>query len=129
MALHSELEIYRTCYDLLGVAVEVIRQMRRDIKKAVGDQITQACVDLPLLVRRANIAADKEPHLLQFLERVEAIELLVRTCRDHHWISTGHYAAIVHLTQSVGRQANAWRTRMKELAGSHQRQLFGPQGG
>lgn len=128
MALHSELEIYRTCFDLLGEAVEIVRNMRRDIKKALGDRILDACIELDLFVRRANIAADKEPFLLNLLERLEVIELLSRLCRDRGWIPIGHYAKLTQRTQSIGRQCNAWRTHMKEQGSPQQRQLFDSQG-
>lgn len=58
MALHSETEIYRTVYTLLGAAGQVVMQMRRDAKKVFGEIIIGACVELDLHVRAANMAPD-----------------------------------------------------------------------
>lgn len=123
MGLHTELAIYRTCYDLLGAAVEGIRNMRRDIKSAIGQRIIDACIELELHIRRANMATEKEPHILALLERLEVIELLVRLCRDRQYLPTAHYARVVGFTQSIGKQANGWR---RQQGGGHtgQRQLF-----
>ncbi len=128
MALHSELPLYRSCYDLLGVAAEVIRNMRRDIKRALGDRLLNSCIGLDLHLRQANIDQDKEPELLRLLAELEVIELLARVCRDKHWIPIAHYAQIVELTQSIGKQTNGWRREMK-TGSSQQRPLFGPQEG
>jgi len=128
MALHSELPLYRACYDLLGVVSDVIRNMRRDIKTALGARILDSCIALDLHLRQANIDQDKEPELARLLERLEVIELIARVCRDKGWIPAKHYADIVERTQSIGRQTNAWRSRMKELGSPQQRQLFNRQG-
>src|SRR5262245_49983819 len=109
MALHSALEIYATTYELLGEAGKVIFNMRRDAKRLFGEKIIEACIELDLHIRAANIAPDKEPHLQKLLERLEVIELITRVCRDREYLPPSGYAAIVSLTQSIGRQANGWR--------------------
>lgn len=124
MALHTATEIYGTCFDLLGVAGDVIMNMRRDAKKVFGEKIVDACIQLDIHIRAANMAEDKEPHLLLLLERLEVIELLSRVCRDKQYIPVGHYAKVIERTQSIGRQANGWR---KSASGSAQQSLF--QGG
>lgn len=129
MALHRELEIYGSVFHLLGEAAAVVSQMRREIKGVLGGSIMQACVQLDLCVRRANMAQDKEPALLELLEHLEIIELNTRVCRDRGWMPLTHYARVTELTQSIGRQCNAWRSWMKEQAAPQQRQLFNPQGG
>ncbi len=119
MALHTPLPIYQTSYDLLGVAGDVVLNMRRDAKKVYGDQIINGCIEVALHVRRANMAVDKEPFLLLLLERLEVIELVCRLCRDKGSIPTRHYAEIVQRTQSIGKQANGWR---KDASSSPQQQ-------
>jgi hypothetical protein len=121
MALHSYLQIYASCYELLGAAGNVILNMRRDAKKVFGEKIIDACIELDLHVRAANMAQDKEPHLLKLLERLEVIELLTRLCRDKRYIASAQYAELVRHTQSIGRQANGWR---KDGAGGPQQRLF-----
>jgi hypothetical protein len=114
MALHTETEIYAGCFELLGAAVDTIRNMRRDVKPILGKMIVEACVELDLWLRAANIAADKEPHLLKFLERLEVIEFLMRTCRDRNYVPVKAYAEIILRTQSIGKQVNGWRRAERE---------------
>ena len=109
MALHTELPIFKVTYDLLDRATELVRNMPRDYKSLLGNEIRDECVKLSVLVYRANTAHDKRPHLSELIERVQVAELLIRLCRDKRLISVKQYAAAVELTQSIGRQANAWR--------------------
>ena len=122
MALHSALEIYKAAYDLLGAAGDVIMNMRRDAKKVFGEKIIDACIELDLHIRAANMAQDKEPHLLRLLERLEVIELLSRVCRDRGYIPPRHFAKLVERTQSIGKQANGWRKA--EKGSPQQERLF-----
>lgn len=109
MAIHTELPIYKVAYDLLGVVVQIVKNMPRDFKQSVGGKIRDECIDVATLVFRANVAADKAPHLLALLERLQVAELLLRLARDHRFISTGQYAQAIALTSSIGKQANGWR--------------------
>ena len=109
MALHSSTAIYAEAYDLLGEAGEVVLQMNRNVKSLYGRLIIDACIEIILHIRQANIAADKAPHIDKLLEQLEVIELLTRTCRDRRHMPPAHYARLVKRTQSVGRQANGWK--------------------
>lgn len=123
MALHTELDIYRSCYDLLGEAVDAVLQMRRDVKPVLGKSIVDGCFAIETHIRAANMAQDKEPHLLLLLERLSNIEIAVRLCRDRGFIRNPAYARLIQHTQHVGKQANGWRNHYK--GGPQQRQLSG----
>ena len=109
MAIHTELPIHKVAYDLLLVAIELVKNMPRDFKLSVGGEIRNECVAIMTLVFRANVARDKAPHLLDLVERVQVAELLLRASRDLRFISTGQYARAIQLTASIGKQANGWR--------------------
>jgi hypothetical protein len=108
VTVHTDLPIYRAAYDLLDVATDTARQMRRDVKPFLGRKLIDECVELTVLIQRANRAKDKLPHLNGVQERVQAVEVLFRICRDKRFTDTGRYAKAVSLTQSVGRQATGW---------------------
>lgn len=109
MAIHSELSIYKVTYDLLSLAVDLVRNMPRDVKHVVGVRLRDDCMELMKLIQRANTARNKVPHLEQLLEAIQMVELLIRLSRDKRYIPTGKYAAAVALTTSIGKQANAWK--------------------
>jgi hypothetical protein len=109
MAIHTQLPIYKVAYNLLDVVTDLVKNMQRDFKRSVGEKISVECIEITVLVFRANVARDKEPHLLELLERLQVIELLIRLAMDKRLISRGAYASAVELTTSIGKQANGWR--------------------
>jgi hypothetical protein len=109
MALHTELPIYKAAYDLLLVAIELVKNKPRDFKQSVGGAIRSECIEIMTLVFRANVSREKGPHLLSLAERVQVAELWLRAARDLRFISTGQYARAIKLTTSIGKQATGWR--------------------
>ncbi len=109
MAIHTDLPIYKLAYELLSMTTDLIKNMPRDYRVAIGGTLREECVELTVLVFRANSARDKTPHLDKLLERVQVTELLFRLSRDKRLISTGQYAKAIAITDKIGRQANGWR--------------------
>ena len=124
MALHTQLPIHKLAYDLLGLAVDLIRHMPRDIKQSIGSTIRDSCVDMLLLIAKANAAADKAPHITALLEARETVELLLRTCLDKRFISPAQWARAVEMTESIGRQAGGWRKQALQERVPEQPSLF-----
>ena len=75
MALHIDLPIYKLAYDLLSLATELARNMPRDFKASLGAQIRNECIGLIVHIGRANVAADKTPHLDSMLEGLQVVEV------------------------------------------------------
>ena len=109
MALHTQLPIYKVAYDLLDIITELSKNMPRDFKASIGGKLRDECVEIVVLIFRANVARDKSPHLGTLIERLQVAELLLRLSRDKRLISTGQYAKAIELTNSVGKQASGWR--------------------
>ena len=121
MAIHTTLAIYKTTYDLLDVVTDLAKNMNRDFKRSIGEKISTECIEITILVFRANVAQVKEPHLVELLERLQVIELMLRLAMDKRLISKGNYAKAVEFSTSIGKQANGWRNAQK-------RPLHGGQG-
>lgn len=109
MALHTQLSIYKVAYDLLSLATDGMQHMPRSVKALLGNHLRDLCVQLVLLIAKANATRDKVPHLDTLLERLEEAQLLFRLCHEKRFISQALYAKAVALTTSVGKQANGWR--------------------
>ncbi|ACR28668.1 four helix bundle protein [Burkholderia glumae] len=109
MALHTQLPIYRAAYSLLDTVTDVVKNMPRDFKRSIGEKISAECIEIMVLVFRANVAADKAPHLAELIERLQVIELLLRLGMDKRLIARGAYAGAVEQTTSIGKQATGWR--------------------
>jgi hypothetical protein len=109
MALHTSLPIHKTGYDLHATVAGLVMNLPRNVKATLGNRMLDAAMAMLLLVREANQASDKVPHISQLLERLEVLELLLRTCLDLRFISHGQWARAVELTDSIGKQAGGWR--------------------
>lgn len=109
MALSTELPIYKVAYDLSDLAIDLVRNMPRDVKGVIGSSLRDQCLKLVVLIFRANVAREKAAHLLEIIERLQVAELLLRLSRDKHFISVKQYARAISLTGSIGKQATAWR--------------------
>jgi len=109
MALHTALPIYKVAYDLLDVITDLAKNMPRDFKASIGGKLRDECVEIVVLIFRANVSREKAPHLGTLIERLQVAELLLRLSRDKHLISTGQYAKAIELTNSVGKQAGGWK--------------------
>jgi hypothetical protein len=108
VALASTLPIYRVTYDLLQVATRITKDMPRDYKQSLGNKIREECVELVVLIYRANCSRDKRPHLEALQEHLQVTVLLLRLSKDLRLISTGQFAQTVELTDQIGRQSSGW---------------------
>jgi hypothetical protein len=128
MGLHSDLEIYKTVFELLKLVAKFCKHMNRDYRQILGGELRDHCLKITTLILRTNIAQVKEPYLLEIIERKETAELLIRLMCDLVLISRDDYAAAIALTASIGKQANGWRTQQSrqthEGQGHHDRTLF-----
>lgn len=109
MALHFELSIFKSTYELLSVCTELARRMPRDVKQLIGRSLLERCFHMTVLIQRANIARDKGPHIDLLLEEVQVIEVHVRLARDNRYIGVEWYGRAVELTTSIGKMASGWK--------------------
>ena len=134
MALHLELPIYKLAYDLLDLATDLMRNMPRDFKASLGQQIRVECVALMVGIGRANQAKDKTGILDELLEHLQVVELLLRLSHDKRFISPRQWARSIELTDRIGRQAGGWRNWSRNAqtpaptSSPAQRPLHGGQG-
>ena len=123
MAHHTQLPIYTVICELLDVVSDIHENMNRSFKRSIGEKIIAECVELTVLVFRANVSRDKEPHLIDLIERLEVVELMLRLGKDKRLITNPAWARAVKRTTSIGKQANGWRKSSSRLLhggqGSH----------
>ena len=108
MAKHTDLPIYKVCYDLVVLSMAFTRQMPRDVKLTLGRDLYQECMAMVTLIARANAARDKAPHLQLLTERLETARTLVRVGHDTRVISHKAFAQSIEVMEAVGRQAGGW---------------------
>ena len=108
MAKHTDLPIYKVCYDLVKLSVVFTRQMPRDFKITLGRDLFGECMAMVTLIARANAARDKTPHLQALAEHLDTARILVRVGHDAEVISHKAYAQAIEVMEALGRQAGGW---------------------
>ena len=109
MGMHTDLSIYRTAMGLLHMATTLTRNVPRDLKQSLGKRVIDECIDVLMLIARANATQDKRPHLTLLVEKVQVVEFLMRLFKDSRFISISQHAQAIEVTTSIGKQANAWK--------------------
>ncbi len=110
MALHHQLPIYKQGYDLLSLAADVNKNMPRSFKVSLGTKIHNECIEILVLIGRANAARGmaRAPHIVALVERLEVVTLLLRLSHDKRFVSHKLWSAAVQLTGGIGKQAGGW---------------------
>ncbi|WP_454843270.1 four helix bundle protein [Pseudomonas gorinensis] len=109
MALHTDLEIHKVAEELLGFSLDLVRNIPRDLKQVVGAKIRDECLQVLVLIGRANMTRDKLPQINLLLESIWMLNYLLRALTNRGLISKGQHAKAMKMTASIGRQANAWK--------------------
>ncbi|MDD3884521.1 MAG: four helix bundle protein [Gallionella sp.] len=94
---------------MFDAITDMVKNMPRDFKSSIGNKISGECLEILMLIFRANCALDKAPYLDDLLERIQVCELLLRLSRDKRAISTAQYAKAIQITNMIGKQAGGWR--------------------
>lgn len=111
MAMHTELDIHKDAENLLGLALDLVRGIPRDMKLVIGSKIRDECLTVLVLIGRANMAREKLEHLNSLLESIWMINHLLRALVNKQFISIPQHARAMKITAAVGRQANAWKKK------------------
>ena len=111
MALSTDLDIYKQANGLLSLCVDVQAQIPRAFRASLGNRIADECVELLILIARANAArsgAVRATHIEAMLERLDVAKFLLRAAHDKRLISSKVWTTSIQLTDNIGKQANGW---------------------
>ncbi len=108
MAQYQHLPIYKQTYDLLLRTMTATKDFPREYKYTLGQKIKDELIELVVMIYRANSARDKARHIESILERVQAIQLMMRLSHDMRILPRRHYAALSEMTDNIARQAQGW---------------------
>ncbi len=110
MAQYQHLPIYKQTYDILLRTMVATKDFPREYKFTLGQKLKDELIELVVLIYRANSAKDKMQHIQSILERVQAIQLLMRLSHDMKILPRRHYAALAEMTENLAKQAQGWLT-------------------
>ena len=115
MALYDQLPVYKASYDLLLELYQVSKNMERDYKFTLGENIKNESTALILLIYKANASFDKVELLTQAKEKVEVIRLLLRIYKDLKQLSAPQFVKVSDQLESISKQINAWHASQNKL--------------
>ena len=117
MAQYRHLPIYKAAYSLLQVIARATAGFPRAWKYSFGEKLRSESVELIVLIYHANSHDGEErfKYAGRFLERLQAVEVILRTAKDMHLLSVKQFSEIVGLTDSLGKQAEGWRKATGKL--------------
>ncbi|WP_454674869.1 four helix bundle protein [Achromobacter pestifer] len=109
MAIHTDLPVYKLACDLLDTVSDLTLNMPRHFGRTFGGRINGECIEILVLIGRANAARDKVPYLDELLERKDVMAFLLRLALNKQYLSPKQYARVARLCDRVGQQVGGWR--------------------
>lgn len=113
MKLHSDLPVYKSCYDLLLGLFLFTKEFSKEYKYTVGETLKKETIDLLTLIFRANSRNDKHAVLQQARESIEVIRLLIRLMKDLKQINMKRFVSINQKIEEVSKQLTGWQKSQK----------------
>ena len=83
MANHTQLPIYKETYELLQHVIKITKNMPRDFKQSMGGKLRDECIEISVMIFRANVAADKLVHLNKLIERLRVAVSFIKRFAAH----------------------------------------------
>ena len=109
MARYEHLPLYKTAMELTVYIETVVRTFSRYHKYTLGTDLRQQSRALVTVIIRANSRGEKLPVLVDLRERVEALQVLLRICKEvKAFAKFEAYAHAAQLAVALGRQNEGW---------------------
>jgi hypothetical protein len=100
MKLHSDLPVYKSCYDLLLEIFLFTKEFTKEYKYTIGENLKKETIELLTLIFRPNSRSDKDAVLQQARESIEVIRLM----KDLKQINFKRFVTINQKVEEVSKQ-------------------------
>ena len=108
MATYSELQVFKTSYDLMILVFRSTPNVAREYRFSLLENIKIDLVDLCTEIYRTNNTPEKLKHIEKALELTMQLKLRCRIMSDLGQISKNLFAQIITHTTSISTQLKAW---------------------
>jgi hypothetical protein len=103
--LYTDLPVYKECYKLLLAVSRLLKQIPRQWKQTIGNELFTETSTLVITLFKANTERDKRAYYLATArEKCELIHLLLRLLKDLHALSLADFASLQPPLVSIGKQ-------------------------
>ena len=115
MAIYENLPVFKQSYDLLIDIYGMAKNMSRDYRFTIGEDLKRRVMDQMIFIYHANGSKneDKVMYLKKAREYIVEIKLFIRLLSDLKQISIKRVAALTEKTESISKQLTAWAKSVK----------------
>ena len=112
MAMSEELPVFKATYDLLERLIDLAKDLPKFFRYSVGTRMVDLALDMLAQIYRANMKQESRAEALtDLLISHRQLLMLLRVVYHQKGLSTGRYAELIKLMDSIGRQTTAWRQK------------------
>lgn len=115
MAIYENLPVFKQTYDLLLEVYGLSKNLSRDYRYTLGEEIKKRVMAMMVCIYRANSSAGevKTAHLKNARECVVEIKLHIRLLSDLKQIGFSKQAVLTEHIESISKQITAWAKSVK----------------
>lgn len=114
MAIYENLPVYKAVYDLILMMFRLNRNLSRDYRYTLGENIKNGLVTLIVCIYNANGLTEKKSLISQAREQIVIVKLQIRLLRDLNQINIKQYASACELIESISKQLSAWQKSVEK---------------
>jgi len=108
MAIYTCLPVYKVSYDLLLEIFKFTKNLSREYRYTLGEDIKKETIELIINVYRANKSYSKKEFIQGARENTEIIRLLIRISKDLKLVSLKRFVGLNEKIESISKQLAAW---------------------
>lgn len=116
MAIYENLPVYKQSYDLLLDIYGMSKNLSRDYRYTIGEELKKKVMDLMVCIYHANgsVNEGKGVHLKLAREYIVEIKLYIRLLADLKQVSVRKLADLTEKTESISKQLSAWEKSVRK---------------
>ena len=111
--IYSSLPVYKASYDLLLEIFIFFKNLSREYKYTVGQDLKEEVIGLLIGIYQANRVYEKEEIIAKTREKLVIIRLYIRILKDLREINIKKFAYINLKIENVSRQLAGWQNSQK----------------
>jgi len=109
MATYDNLPVYKASYDLLLEIFNFSKNMDREYKYTIGENLKKETTEMITNIYRANCAQNKTELIGRARENIEIVRLFLRLIKDLKQITLLKFVRINEIIESISKQLNFWQ--------------------
>ncbi len=111
--IYSSLPVHKASYELLLEIFIFSKDLSREYKYTIGQDLKKDTIDLLVGIYRANRVYDKKEIIGEAREKLEMIRLYVRILHDLKEIGIKKFTHINLKIENVSKQLTGWQSSQK----------------